>query len=643
VGGKGGVGKTTCAAALAWRAARGRRTLLVSTDPASSLSDILRVPVAATPRAVRGAGRLDAANLDASAAFEAWISPRRDLLASIALRGTYLDEDDVARLLRLSLPGIDEVIGLLGISRMAANAYEVVVVDTAPTGHTLRLLASPAMLERVAHLLDALQAHHREVVSALGGGYRADSADALIAELASDATSLAALLRDRGRTELCWVTLPEPMSLEETSDAARALAETGVRLDTLIVNRVTQSPPQPCGWCAARRRFEARALAPIARRFPGVSLSVLSELEREPRGTPAVRQIAAALRPWRSRSAASASRMPLPHRVYARASGRATSAPADLPVSARWLLFGGKGGVGKTTCAAAFAIERARTASSTRVLLLSSDPAHSLADVFGVRVDDHPRPIQGAPDNLHVREIDASVGLERFRARYLDSIDAAFDGFSRGLSAAGSDRAAFRQLVDLAPPGIDEVMAIAEVAEALIGRDASYQTIVSDTAPTGHALRLLQTPAVLRDWTQALMAILLKYREVVAVGDLAALLVQLSKRLRALDGLLRDPQQTAFVLVTRAAALPGEESLRLHQTLTDLGIATGAVIVNAIGGGTCRRCRKLIGEQGGEIGRLRRSLRKDAPYAIIGTPAVMPPPHGVRALTAWASTWRRLE
>jgi arsenite-transporting ATPase len=641
VGGKGGVGKTTCAAALAWRAARRRRTLLVSTDPASSLGDILSVPVGATPRAVRGAGRLDAANLDATAAFEAWISPRRDLLASIALRGTYLDAEDVGRLLRLSLPGIDEVIGLLGISSMAANAYDVVVVDTAPTGHTLRLLASPAMLERVAHLLDALQAHHREVVSALSRGYRADSADALIAELAGDATSLAALLRDRGRTELCWVTLPEPMALEETSDAARALAETGVTLDTLIVNRVTQPPPQPCGWCAARRRFEARALAPVARRFPGVSLSVLPELDREPRGALAVRQVAAALRPWRS--AAPASRMPLSHRVYARARGGAISPPEDLPVSARWLLFGGKGGVGKTTCAAAFAIERARTASSERVLLLSSDPAHSLADVFGVRVDDDPRPITGAPANLHVREIDASAGLERFRARYLDSIDAAFDRFSRRLSDAGSDRAAFRQLVDLAPPGIDEVMAIAEVAEALAGRDASYGTIVSDTAPTGHALRLLQTPAVLRDWTQALMAILLKYREVVAVRDLAALLVQLSKRLRALEGLLRDPQQTQFVLVTRAAALPGEESLRLHQTLTDLGITTRAVIVNAIGGGTCSRCRKLIGEQFGEIDRLRRSQRNDAPYAIIGTPAVMPPPHGVRPLTAWASTWRRLE
>ena len=158
----------------------------------------------------------------------------------------------------------------------------------------------------------------------------------------------------------------------------------------------------------------------------------------------------------------------------------------------------------------------------------------------------------GAPAGLRVREIDAAAEMDRFRRKYVEAVDEAFARIAR--TAAG-DQAAFRDLIDLAPPGIDEVIAIADVAEAITEGKSGYDVIVTDTAPTGHALRLLQTPAVLRDWTLALMAILLKYREIVGAGTLAALLVQLSKRLRGLQDILRDPAQSRFVVVTRAAAV----------------------------------------------------------------------------------------
>src|SRR5688572_15041244 len=161
------------------------RTLLITTDPASSLSAVLDVPVDAEPALVPGTQHLCAANVDAKRAFGRWLSQRRDLVATIAVRGTYLDDEDVARLLKLSLPGIDEVVGLLEVVRMARNGepgaarFDRVVVDTAPTGHTLRLLAAPALLGRVARLLDSLQSHHRAVVSALRGSYSGDAADVL--------------------------------------------------------------------------------------------------------------------------------------------------------------------------------------------------------------------------------------------------------------------------------------------------------------------------------------------------------------------------------------------------------------------------------------------------------------------------------
>ncbi len=634
-GGKGGVGKTTCAAMAALSGhTSSTATLLVTTDPASSLPDVLDAPVGAAPAPVRGAKGLFAANLDASRAFARWLQPRRSRFAAIAVRGTYLDEEDVLRLLNLSLPGIDEVIGLLEIVRLARGGahgrYDRVVVDTAPTGHTLRLLEAPALLTRVAAVLDELQSHHRAVVAALRGSYAADASDALIQELDRDGRILTDLLRDRASTELTWVTLPEPMALEETSDAIAALETAGIRVARLIVNRFTRGARSGCAFCEARRRFEGRALVPVARRFTGREILTLPNLGDEPRGVQALRRAARSLEPFEPPPSV----RPIERRVRADVDGRAWDDAAFGDV--RWLLFGGKGGVGKSTCAAAVSL---RLAGTRRVLLLSTDPAHSLADVFGTPLDDCARPVPGGPSSLHVREIDAPAGFARYRRRYLDAVDEAFARIARSASV---EQSAFRELLDLAPPGIDEVIAIAEVAFALTGPRSAYDLVVTDTAPTGHALRLLQTPAVLRDWTKALMTILRKYREIVGAGTLAELLVELSRRLRGLQEILSDAARTRFLVVTRAARLPVEEAQDLMRALGALDIAVGAVIVNALGGGDCARCGRVSRAEAAEIARLRRLAGDGRRYAIIGAPAEIPAPHGVAALADWGGAWQQL-
>jgi arsenite-transporting ATPase len=228
--------------------------------------------------------------------------------------------------------------------------------------------------------------------------------------------------------------------------------------------------------------------------------------------------------------------------------------------------------------------------------------------------------------------------MDRFRKKYVAAVDEAFARIAR--TAAG-DQAAFRDLIDLAPPGIDEVIAVADVAEAITAENSDYDVIVTDTAPTGHALRLLQTPAVLRDWTLALMAILLKYREIVGAGSLAALLVQLSKRLRGLQDILADPAQSRFVAVTRAAAVPVLETMELIAALRPMGIAIGAVVVNAAGAGTCSRCRASVRQQARVLAPLHAAAA-DGGYAIIEAPAEIPPPHRVEALLEWGLAWRRL-
>ena len=139
--------------------------------------------------------------------------------------------------------------------------------------------------------------------------------------------------------------------------------------------------------------------------------------------------------------------------------------------------------------------------------------------------------------------------------------------------------------------------------------------MVIDSAPTGHALRLLEMPGLAHDWVKALMAILLKYQSVVGVGGLGEVLLRLSQGLRRLRALLTDPARTTFVAVTRPAALPHAETLRLVRRLRAASISVPAVVVNAMGAGTCTRCARESRVQQRELTMLARELdsRRDGP------------------------------
>jgi arsenite-transporting ATPase len=301
------------------------------------------------------------------------------------------------------------------------------------------------------------------------------------------------------------------------------------------------------------------------------------------------------------------------------------------------LFFGGKGGVGKTTCAAAAALLLAESRPDRRVLLLSTDPAHSLADALEVPLGDDERPVPGAPANLRARELDAARTFADWRARHLEMVEEQLEE-----SGGAAERDAWRDLLDLAPPGLDELSAVSALLDALFGsRDAlGYDLVVVDTAPTGHTLRLLETPAAMLAWVQALLSLLLKYREVAGLGSLAAELVELSRGLRHLGELLRDPVRSGFLVVTRAAELPRRETDRLLAALDRLGLAVPAMIVDAVLPSGCPGCAPEARAQEKEIRRLERDLGdRGRSCAIIGAPAVFPPPRGVQALADWGRTW----
>ncbi len=195
-------------------------------------------------------------------------------------------------------------------------------------------------------------------------------------------------------------------------------------------------------------------------------------------------------------------------------------------------------------------------------------------------------------------------------------------------------------LIDLAPPGVDELGAIVEVADALeapSGRGVGL--VVMDTAPGGHALRLLEMPGLVQDWARALMSIVLKYQPVVGAGDLGAMLLKLSQGLGRLRALLADATRSRLVVVTRPAALPRAETMAMVARLRALRIHVPSIIVNSVGRGTCRRCLAAAAAERREIAALRRSPAARG-TAIVLAPAELPPPHGPADLRRWSAGWR---
>ncbi|HVH26437.1 MAG TPA: ArsA family ATPase [Vicinamibacterales bacterium] len=644
--GKGGVGKTTCAAAAAVAAAAaGARVLALSTDPAHSLGDVLAVPLSHRPKRLRSRalkaaapGSLDAAEIDGPRAFSRWLALHRRALGDIIEEGTWLDRSDIDALLSLSVPGIDELVGLIEIVRLARPDYDRVVVDTAPTGHTLRLLDAPSTVTAVARVLDELYEEHRMVRDQLARVARPEAADRLIELLVREAGEAGALLRDPTRVRVRWITLPEEMSLAESRDGIGTLDRMGLRVDAVVVNAVIPAGA-PCPVCDRRRQSEQRVIHRIRKALgQDRSLLIVPEQLQEPRGV-------AALRPVGRRLEASPVERRLSRPLRRDLRGVAFSAPAHVGVTASelpsalrdlMLLFvGGKGGVGKTTIAATLALTLGRS-DSRRTLLLSTDPAHSLGDILGQPVGDGFVRIPGGPRNLCAREVDAAAALRMWRTRLegaLEEIIAA-SGVTSGLTSDGRGAA---ELMDLAPPGMDELFGLLSVIESR----ERFSRVVVDMAPTGHALRLLQTPDAALAWVRLLLHVLLKYRSVVRPGKMGSELVELSRSIRALQRDLLDARRTGFVVVTRAAEVPRLEAVRLLERLRRSRLSVRAVVVNALtlAPGRCSRCRAVSIAERRQVARLQRIRRQRPRCAIIQTPLTAPPVRGFVALERWAKAW----
>src|SRR6185436_6124781 len=268
------------------------------------------------------------------------------------------------------------------------------------------------------------------------------------------------------------------------------------------------------------------------------------------------------------------------------------------------LLFAGKGGVGKTTCSTSVALQLAK---NEKVTLLSVDPAHSVRDVFAS---------QEPPSNLTVEAIDTRAKWRRFRDALGEEIERAVRALTPSGVSVAHDTEAMRKLIEIAPPGADELFAITRLADLI----AEGGRIVVDTAPTGHFLRLIDLPRTAGEWVHEFMRILLRYRELIPPGTLGEELLRASRALHSVEETLRS-DRCRIVVVTRPERIVIAETKRLLGEIEQRGMHAGNVIANYVTPeNDCPCDRSLRGyemEALQELGHVTIIERRDEPVIAL--------------------------
>lgn len=513
--GKGGVGKTSIACATAVRLAdAGRRVLLVSTDPASNLEEVLGTTLGTEPTGVPRVPRLRAMNLDpeqAAAAYrERMVGPYRGLLPAAAITSM---EEQFSGACTVEIAAFDVFARLIG-NDDARQDIDHVVFDTAPTGHTLRLLSLPSAWSGF------LQSNTTGT-SCLGPLAGLQEQQALY-------QSAVRSLGDPARTQVVLVTRPEKSALREAARTRDELAALGIRNLHLVVNGVFRAAdPQDLVAMALQRRAE-QALDEIPPSLAGLARTTIPLAASGILGVTALRGFGADVAGPNSLADISADRDPLPPAF--------ATLLEDLAAPGHGVILAmGKGGVGKTTVAAAVA--RALADRGHRVHLTTTDPAAHVALVAGA-----------GTDRLTVSRIDAAAETARYAREVLQAA-------GPGLDAAG--RAVLEE--DLRSPCTEEIAVFRAFAEAVA--DGDRQFVVLDTAPTGHTILLLD-------------AALAYHRDVSRQSS------HVPDAVRQLLPRLRDPMFTRILIVTLPEATPVHEAAALQRDLRRAELQPWAWVIN---------------------------------------------------------------
>ncbi len=275
----------------------------------------------------------------------------------------------------------------------------------------------------------------------------------------------------------------------------------------------------------------------------------------------------------------------------------------------------GKGGVGKTTVSAGLAYHHRKSRASDGVVICSIDPAPSLDDVFAVKVGDKLQPVL-RDRKLQAVEVDAMAEFRQWtgqlRAKLQESMTDEQSGLHLDLSL---DRRFLLALLDVVPPGVDEIFAVFRILDLL----RTGHRVVIDMAPTGHALEVLRTPARLLAWTRVLLKTLAAHRTLPIARDAAVEVATLSQNVRELASILRDSKHCGLAVVTLPEPLPDYETSRLLHGLRELEAPLGSLFLNRVLTGdneSCPRCKLAAEWQASSVATLRRELRGSEIFVV---------------------------
>jgi arsenite-transporting ATPase len=528
--GKGGVGKSSMAATTAVHyAENNKRTLLVSTDPAGNLGDIFGQEISTD--IVRMGEYLDIIQLDADKITDAYkrkmLAPLEEILDGEALEAV---KEQFNGGCTVEIATFDRFTDFL-----SETGYDYIVFDTAPTGHTLRLMTLPG--EWSDYIAKSEQ----------GSGQTCIGPVSQIQDAREKYEHAVKVLKDPEQSTIYLVARPEKTSVYETRRAKAELEKTGIHHFELIINGVIPASVATTGFFEQLRQKQIQYIRELqALEMPSIQVPLQAA---EIRGYQTLKRFAVI--------------------VYQQAPDHIRADYSDTKAFAgfadpqqlkeliqrkkekRILAFTGKGGVGKTVAACAVARQ---LAYDGKTLLITTDPAAHIGQVLAAEVGHEPQKIKG---NLWAANIDQRQAAEEYKSRILE--DARRQNYSPELIASLAE--------ELESPCTEEIAVFEKFAQYL--NDDRWAHIVLDTAPTGHTMRLLELPF---EYQQQLNRSKAEAREA-------------SDRKTAIDqviGMLKDPDSTAFFLVAYPEYTPLYESKRAARDLARAGIEIAGVLLNQI-------------------------------------------------------------
>ncbi|WP_434390031.1 ArsA family ATPase [Melittangium boletus] len=651
-GGKGGVGKTTLAAAYALRLvdeAPKERVLLVSLDPVRSLSDLLRKPLTARPsrvdaeegaepkpepkvkkgaKAGKGEAGLWAMELEPAALAKPFLQKYLPALQKAAVKGTHLSEEELGKLYSQATPGLEELLALWQVAELVeAGEFDRVVVDTAPTSHTLRLFDMPVALRK---FLGIVKAGGDRAAGGKGKKAAAVSEEqAFLEEQLARAEKLLVLLKDGARSAFHLVTLAEPVPEAQTRMYFTQLRERGIPVVEVVVNQVEDR--EGCPTCQGRRGLQAPHVRKYQALDKTVPVHLVCKREVAPRGLELLKPFA---QEWASGKETKALE-------FAAAEGppALVRAPSMPPIAApplpptRLIFFVGQGGVGKSSCAAAAAVTL--TEKEGPVLLISTDTAHSLSDVLQSRLTDVETQVKGTK-GLYARELDVPGWFTALRKRWKEKAEKAFEGAPKTGNDVPVDLLLFRNLLDAAPPGIDELAALSCLTDALV--QERFKRIVVDGAPMVSNLRVVELAGIAKGWFSALHSVLSKHKAK-GLGELSDDMAGFIKHIKRFEEALASPTESRFVVVTRGEELATERSARLVEYLKERKLQVERVLVNRVG--PKADCPKCENRRKNEL-NAAKVIEKQIGLPVTVAPALGRHPAGLRELKAFRTAWYAL-